>query len=128
MILAVMALGGAILGATTIAGFLMVYQIRQTTDLTNSAKAIFAADAGVGCALYNNFIAKGTNDCTESQTFSLNGAAFSVECADANGATIPAGSGGCGNASSEVLFSLGNAVTARRAFSVNLSAAAQIFP
>ncbi len=32
MILAVLALGGTMLGATAIAGFLMLYQIRQSTD------------------------------------------------------------------------------------------------
>ena len=46
MLLAVLTLGATMLGATTIAGLLMVYQIRQTTDFENSAKAVFAADAG----------------------------------------------------------------------------------
>lgn len=55
MILTVLALGGAILGATTIAGLLMLYQIRQTTDLANSGKAIYAADAGLEWSLYNWF-------------------------------------------------------------------------
>jgi hypothetical protein len=53
MLLAVLALGGAILGATTIAGLLMLYQIRATTDSQNSAKAIFAADAGVEWSLFD---------------------------------------------------------------------------
>ena len=47
MLIAVLSLGGAILGATAIAGFLTLYQIRTTADTENSAKAIFAADAGV---------------------------------------------------------------------------------
>lgn len=47
IILATLALGGAILGATTIAGLLMIYQIRQTIDVEDSAKAIFAADTGI---------------------------------------------------------------------------------
>jgi len=55
MILATLALGGAILGATTVAGLLMLYQIRATTDSQNSAKAIFAADSGVNWALYNYY-------------------------------------------------------------------------
>ena len=46
MILTVLALGGAVLGATTVAGLLMLYQLRQTSDMANSARAIFAADAG----------------------------------------------------------------------------------
>ena len=55
MILTVLALGGAVLGATTIAGLLMLYQIRETTDLANSGKAIYAADSGIEMTLYNWF-------------------------------------------------------------------------
>lgn len=53
MILTVMILGGIILGATTIAGLLMIYQIRQSTNVKHSTMAIFAADAGVESCLYN---------------------------------------------------------------------------
>lgn len=52
MILSVLAIGGTMLGATTIAGLLMTYQIRSTSDATNSAKAIFAADAGIDWGTY----------------------------------------------------------------------------
>ena len=55
MILAVLMLGGAILGVTAIAGLLMLYQIRQSTDFRNSATSIFAADTGVEWAFYNFF-------------------------------------------------------------------------
>ncbi len=55
MILTILALGGTILAGTTIAGLLVVYQIRQTTDLANSAKAIFAADSGIEWGLYQYF-------------------------------------------------------------------------
>ena|SRR3989344_9471222 len=51
--LVVLVIGGALLGATTIAGFLMVIQLQQVGDAANSAKAIFAAEAGVNCALYD---------------------------------------------------------------------------
>lgn len=51
--LSIFLIGALILGATTIAGFLMVVQLRQVSDVADSAKAIFAADAGVNCALYN---------------------------------------------------------------------------
>lgn len=52
MLLTVIALGGTLLGATTIAGLLMLHQIRQSTDLRDSNKAIFAADAGIELANY----------------------------------------------------------------------------
>jgi hypothetical protein len=47
MLLIMIALGGTLLGATTIAGLLMMYQIRQSADLRDSNMAIFAADAGL---------------------------------------------------------------------------------
>ncbi|MDO8430221.1 MAG: hypothetical protein Q7S73_02540 [bacterium] len=52
MLITVLALSGTILGATTIAGLLMLYQIRQATDVVNSTKAIFAADSGFEWRLY----------------------------------------------------------------------------
>lgn len=45
LLMSVMMLGGILLSATAIAGLLMQYQIRQTNDAANSAKALFAADA-----------------------------------------------------------------------------------
>ena len=57
MLIAVLSLGGAILGATAVAGLLTLYQIRATTDTENSAKAIFAADAGIGMGAFNHYCA-----------------------------------------------------------------------
>lgn len=59
MILTILALGGTLLGATTVAGLLTLYQIRNSTDLANSAKAIFAADSGIEWGLYNFSCANG---------------------------------------------------------------------
>jgi hypothetical protein len=106
MLLAVLALGGAVLSATTIAGFLMAYQIRETTDFANSAKAIFAADAGTEWALYSHFV----NSSTAMMPFS-NGATNIVACADVNGAAIP-----CGDGSADSATSKGFAVDSARAF------------
>jgi len=47
MILSVIILGGVLLSAGAIAGLLTVYQIRSSNDAVNSAKAVFAADAGI---------------------------------------------------------------------------------
>lgn len=52
MLLTVIILSGIIIGITSLAGILTVYQIRHTADVINSTKAIFAADAGIECALY----------------------------------------------------------------------------
>lgn len=114
MILAVLALGGAILGATTIAGLLMTYQIHQTTDFANSAKAIFAADSGVECGLYN---------------FAGPAGHSAVPCPDpslplANGATYTETT----DLSSQTIYSEGVSASARRAFLVLLESATTTFP
>ena len=55
MLLTILVIGGLLLGASAIAGLLMVYQIRQSSDITNSTKAIFAADTGIEWGLYGMF-------------------------------------------------------------------------
>lgn len=52
MLLSAVLIGGSILAATSIAGYLMLLQIRQSTDIANSGKAITAASSGVDWALY----------------------------------------------------------------------------
>lgn len=52
MIFTVIMLGGLILSATAIAGLLTVYQIRQSNDAENSARAFFAADAALEWRLF----------------------------------------------------------------------------
>ncbi len=95
MIITILVLGGAILSATTIAGLLMLYQIRQTTDIANSGKAIYAADAGIEWALYTWFCTPSKGNCgiplpsgagKPAATLS-NGATIVVEkdCYDING-------------------------------------------
>lgn len=74
--LVVLVIGGALLGATTIAGFLMVIQLQQVGDAANSAKAIFAAEAGVNCALYDFYNSTNPNptpyQCFDWSGFDLN--------------------------------------------------------
>lgn len=55
MLLTVLILGSTVLSASTIAGYLMTLKIRASSDITNSAKAIFAADAGIEWELYKQF-------------------------------------------------------------------------
>jgi len=54
MLLTVLVLGGSILAASTIAGYLTLLKIRTASDIANSAKAVFAADAGVEWELYKH--------------------------------------------------------------------------
>jgi len=59
MLLTVLIISGAVLGATTIAGLLMVHQIRQTTNVIDSLQAVYAADTGLEWKLYQSFIDSG---------------------------------------------------------------------
>jgi hypothetical protein len=131
MLIAVLSLGGAILGATTVAGLLTLYQIRATTDSANSAKAIFAADAGVEWAQFNHFcvddgrcpgVGSGT-DYVAPVFASANGVTptLSVSCyvnGDASGATTT-----CSDASTTAAISSGIANGSERAFFLNFSGA-----
>lgn len=56
MLLTVLIISGSILGATTVAGLLMIHQIRQTTNVIDSLQAVYAADTGLEWKLYNSFI------------------------------------------------------------------------
>ena len=73
MLITVLALGGILLGATAIGGLLMTYQIRQSSDITNSTKAIMAADAGIEWALYcANVMDMANPRCTIGENTVLN--------------------------------------------------------
>lgn len=121
MLTAVLSISGAILGATAIAGFLMIYQLRASTDSENSAKAVFAADAGVQWTLFNYYcsaegrcpnVIPGYADYPTS-LFS-NGASMQVTCSDANG-----NSSDCSDASTTIsAVSLGASSNSRRAFAL----------
>ncbi len=58
MLLSVLMLGGLLLSATGIAGILVTYQIREANDAENSARAFFAADAGLDWETYCFFSAQ----------------------------------------------------------------------
>lgn len=83
IILATLAIGGAILGATTIAGLLMVYQVRQTVDVQDSARAIFASDAGIEWGQFQFYKDPAIVAATTPPVLS-NGTSFALECFDIN--------------------------------------------
>ena len=82
MLITVILLSGAILASTSLIGLLTRYQLRQASDINASMKAIFAADAGIEWAFYNEnkLIETGLyKDLATPQTVSLtNGAKFTV--------------------------------------------------
>jgi len=108
MLLAVLTIGATMLGATTIAGLLMLYQIRQTTDFRDSAKAVFAADAGTEWALYNYY-----EQPSPALTFS-NGASADVTCYDDSNAVIS-----CTTSTAAEAISEGSSGNTKRAFLVS---------
>jgi hypothetical protein len=128
MLIAVLALGGAILGATTVAGLLMLYQIRATTDTANSAKAIFAADAGTEWALFNYYCGVNSSQClsgplTSPPTFAGSGASTTVGCYDITDDEIL-----CNNTSTVAAISSGIANGSERAFFISLSDSTTTYP
>lgn len=118
MILTVLTLGGALLGATTIAGLLMLYQVRQGADVGQSAKAVFAADAGIEWGLYNLLcqtdpIGQERTPCPmpELPQFA-NGATVTVSCLDDAGAEVP----NCNPETTVTIKALGESANVARAF------------
>lgn len=75
MILTIIMLGGLMLTATAIAGLLTFYQIHQSNDAVNSAKAFFAADAALEWQLYEYknpgypFVLFGSSGVTATSSF-----------------------------------------------------------
>lgn len=110
MLLTVLALGGTIIGATTIAGLLMVYQLRATSDAANSAKAIFAADTGIDWMLYQ--FSKPTS--TEPAPTLSNGAIFTATCYDSSSKVID-----CRDPSVITFRSVGRSGSSYRAFELS---------
>ena len=74
MLLTVLIVSGTILGATTIAGLLMLYQLRQVTNFGYSVQAFFAADTGAECAFFH--------DKSTSNSFVPSGGTGSIQCLD----------------------------------------------
>lgn len=56
MLLSVILITTAVLGMATLVGSLMIYEIRYSYDVVGSAKALYAADAGVECVAYKEYV------------------------------------------------------------------------
>jgi len=129
MIIAVLALGGAMIGATAIAGFLALYQLRATTDSVNSAKSVFAADSGTDFALFSYYCAAlnppRCSGAPQLQTPLADGASLAVTCYDASSTVLPT----CYNdTSTSYVVSVGSSLSTERAFYVQINSATTTFP
>lgn len=118
MLLTVLVLGGTLLSAATVASLLMLYQIRQTSDFANSAKAIYAADAGIEWGLYNAFCAEANPPrfpCPIAMPAFTNGAEFDPACKDSAGESVD-----CFDSSVSSIKIIGKSGGSSRAFLLNL--------
>jgi hypothetical protein len=111
MLMSVLTLGAVMLGATVVAGFLVLYQIRMSSNAADSAKAIFAADAGIEWAIFS-FTRPASPP--PSTSFS-NGASFEVVCKNDIGQVVL-----CTNASTSLIRSSGQYGSVTRVFELSL--------
>jgi len=106
MLLTAVLISGIVLSATSLAGLLTIYQLRQVTDVTNSTKAIFAADSGVECALYKHNFSDPTKprqiDCGETKPVTLSNNATFQTNPDQN---ISVGTSGRSSRAFQIYFS-----------------------
>jgi hypothetical protein len=122
MILTVLALGGTILGATAIAGTLMLYQMRQAGDLIKSSEAIYNADSGIECGL-NSFF----SDLKESTpTFTVDASCVNAntsvnfECENNSDNTCT------NNATPTAVISIGSSGDVKRAFYISVQSTSTV--
>lgn len=80
LLIVVLLLGGSTVAASAIAGYLLLMSIKQSSDITNSAKAIFAADTGIEYDLYCRKIDASypASSCSYAKPSLTNGASFTV--------------------------------------------------
>ena len=131
MLLAIITLGGAILGATTIAGLLILFQVKATEDAVHSTQAIFAADSGTEWALFDFYCQEIPGRCVPgpqplpgANGVLGNGATTSIQCFDATNATTP-----CDQTSTAIYaIAKGNSFTSRRAFFLDYAATSSTLP
>lgn len=128
MIMTTLAIGGTILGAATIAGLLMVYQIRAASDLSDSAKAIFAADTGIEWRLYNYFIGTTStpNPLPPPNFSSARDIQLTVVCLNDSLNEIDCGT--VGSSSAKAIKSVGTYRNSSRAFFVFIQGVTSTYP
>lgn len=134
MLIAVLSMSGAILGATTVAGLLMLYQLRASTDSEHSAQAVFSADAGLEWSLMNYYCntanppaqcpVTGGADMASSSDMFTDGASFAVTCSDDSDNPTD-----CADTSDTTkVVSIGTSLNSRRAFTLGFDYATSSLP
>ncbi len=111
MLLSIITLGAIMLGATAVSGFLVIYQLRMSSDAADSAKAIFAADTGIEWGIYQFSKPSSTAPVPvlPNRTF------FDLACYDSFSNNVP-----CTYPSVSTIRSSGRSGIANRAFELGL--------
>ena len=78
MLLSIVIIGTSILVVSIVAGYLMVQRLRFSSNMVDSAKAVFAADAGIECELYN-VSNPGAFNCNDSNVLNFDDPLVSVQ-------------------------------------------------
>ena len=52
MLLAILLIGGSVIGLSSTASFMMLHRLRMASDIADSTRAVFAAESGIECASY----------------------------------------------------------------------------
>ncbi|MGB9609089.1 MAG: hypothetical protein ACPL3E_01795 [Minisyncoccia bacterium] len=109
MIVVTLALGGIMLGATLVGGILILSQLRQAKLISDSAKAIYAADAALEWGYYE-FMGK-----SDASSPSLtNGANSITQCLDQNNQLV-----GCNSGSVKYIIGKGQTPRVSRALQMS---------
>lgn len=80
MLLLTMLLSSGIITVSVISGVVVLYQLRQTTNIADSTRAAYAADAGLECELYRQFKAPAGFSCTSNPSFTCGTDAYGAFC------------------------------------------------
>jgi len=94
MLFMVMVLGSVIMMIASLASLLMNFELKQATDVEATGQAIFAADTGVECAIYQEFYDTPLSLCAcdgNSQCQLDNGSLFSFKRESEIEKTLPSG-------------------------------------
>lgn len=109
MIVVSVALGGVMLGSTLVGGILILSQLRQVKNISDSAKAFYAADSGLEWGYYQ-FIGKSEAVAPSFE----NGASSITKCLNQNNGEIS-----CNN--SNVSYIIGKGTTQRVMRAIQMS-------
>ncbi len=112
MLIVVLILGATMLGVTTVVGYISLQKIKNVANITDSTKAIYAADSGVEWCFYNKFSSNGTS------TFSCDGSSPTTGTSSlslSNGASVSVSNVG------QEIKSIGTVNNSYRAFGIFLN-------